>query len=658
MTSIPFTEKGKLLQHNNIYQNDLKSHIPIDYILENIDSLYNIDNKNFFIIDAATGSGKSFTLPLAFYKYYENKRIIILQPKILTVNQLQNDFIIPDSHASDMSGTNFTLGKNLSVKSSLNNLNCKVDHCLTISSYGSFTKSVERNKEHLYKNDVIILDEIHEDSPEVIDLLLYLHYINKQQKLPLIILTSATLNVQLFLSYFNSTLENYFKVAGKSYSKVINYLNKPTSNVNTSIYEILKKIINTDDDKHDILIFISSVIDIKNIKDDKIISSLGIDIVGLNRDYILTKNKDYVDFYENNEKDLKKRKRMIVLSSPVSETGVTFNYLKYVINIGYEMRKEYIPYLNSYVFYKGVSSLSSEIQRNGRVGRRFEGIAYNLYTEDAKKLLNFDKTPSLITNNITFKILINFNKMYYINSIPFELVYSGLYNLVILNFVSITCDIAELRNCIKYVDNEGYVIDGTITKLGLIAKKIIINLDNIDSELISINDIKLILSSLAFNININDIVTSLLMANIYTSKKPLPNTDNDYIELLKIYKNTVKKKVNLFDKTRNSELYIKTKIIEVAYYKHIILKSLYKSGITLSTDKSIDILTTDKKKIYLINKLFYMSYIDKIVLNKRHKNYYINCDIFDKFVTNKFIIKKSLSTNLFNIKPNYKIICK
>ena len=34
----------------------------------------------------------------------------------------------------------------------------------------------------------------------------------------------------------------------------------------------------------------------------------------------------------------------------------------------------------------------------------------------------------------------------------------------------------ELRNCIKYVDNEGYIIDGSITKLGLIAKKIIINL--------------------------------------------------------------------------------------------------------------------------------------------------------------------------------------
>ena len=317
--SVPFKEKGKLLKHGEKTQDELKNEIPIEYILENTHNDYVSQKLNFFIIEAATGSGKSFTLPLYYYKKYTNNNIIVLQPKILTVKQLEDDYSNLKGPVPEILGEKLEIGKNFSLKSSLKSVNCQSKHCLTIGSYGSFLKRLENDPMYIHKFKIVILDEIHEDAPEVIDLLLYLYY-NKNKELPMIILTSATLLLAKFDRYFDIPLNNHYMVEGKSYKKDILYEKNDILNTINEIINKLKFIINNDKLKYDILIFISSGKEIIDLK--KKLSEMtetkdsvnDIEIIGITRDIITKLDNDYKLYLTNNEnRDLNTRKRQIII---------------------------------------------------------------------------------------------------------------------------------------------------------------------------------------------------------------------------------------------------------------------------------------------------------------------------------------------------------
>lgn len=657
MTSIPFFEKGKLLKHGDKLQEELKEHVPIEYILENIHNDY-INGFNFFIIEAATGSGKSYTLPIAFYKFFENYNTIVLQPKVLTVTQLKDDYMVENNPAEKYVEKKFELGKNFAIKYSQLNVSCKSKHCLTIGSYGSFMKRLINEPNYIYKFKTLILDEIHEDAPEVIELLLFLYYnkINNIQ-LPIIILTSATLQLNKFYKYFDIPLNNHFVVAGKTYNRNIYYENNDINNILNKLIEILTYIIKSDKLKYDILIFISSGKDIDFYKNNPSIKQLtnldnNIEIIGISRDYIISKDNDYLLYVNNNAiYDINKRKRQIIFGTNAAETGITINNLKYVINIGFELKKEYVPYLNGYILYKSNISLASETQRIGRIGRRFNGIAYNLYTENTKNNLNQHRNPSLITTDLSIHLLKSFNKLKYIEEIPIELIYNAVFNLYVLGFLNLNdkYNIDNLYDCISYTYKTGFIIDGELSKIGIIAKQMFINIDEMDGDdVINLNDVKLMILCVYFKIDLYDITSIISMVKIYNGdiKK---NTNNDFIELLYKYNENINNPNNV----NNKKFYYNTKFDKVVYFKHKLLKMLYKTG--------FDITHNNKKRLtnkhivvkYIIQKIFYNAYIDKIIYNKKYRNYNVICRTNEECITNQFDIKQNYHNNNYEIKTNY-----
>ena len=470
-------------------------------------------------------------------------------------------------------------------------------------------------------------------------------------------MTSATLQLDKFDKYFNIPLNNHYVVAGKTYNKVIIYEENDVLNVTNRIVEILTNIIKTDKLKYDILIFISSGKEIDDMKKNEHINKLkhidrDIEIIGISREYITTNDPDYNLYVINNEnRDLDTRKRQIIFGTNAAETGITIHNLKYIINIGFELKKEYIPYLNGYVLYKNPISLSSEKQRIGRVGRKFDGIAYNLYTEKTKEKLNKHRSPSLITNNFTIQLLNNFNKIKYIEEIPIELIYNAVFNLYVLGYLCLNekYNIDNLYECISYTYETGYIVDGYLSNLGIVAKKIICVMDDIDGDdCINLNDIKLILLCVYFDVDLSDIASVIAMVKLYGGdiKK---DTNNDFLELLKKYNELISNNKII----NNRNLLKETKIDKIVYYKHKILKTLYKIGFDITHNNKKKMLDKHILIKYILQKMFYNSYINYIIINKKYRNFDITCRTSDECVTNKIEIKQNFRTGQYNVKTGY-----
>ncbi len=82
------------------------------------------------------------------------------------------------------------------------------------------------------EGSIIIMDEAHHPSQEAIELLAYLKQLAAEsytRRAPFIIITSATIDIRRFASYFNTT--NYVSVLGSTSEKVYRYPDRPLNSV-------------------------------------------------------------------------------------------------------------------------------------------------------------------------------------------------------------------------------------------------------------------------------------------------------------------------------------------------------------------------------------------------------------------------------------------
>ena len=97
--------------------------------------------------------------------------------------------------------------------------------------------------------------------------------------------------------------------------------------------------------------------------------------------------------------------RRIILSTNVAETGLTLDYLKYVIDTGYSNQLMFDPIYGNNIFIKKNITRSSAMQRRGRVGRVAAGVWYPMYTEQVFKNMEEDIMPDVIITDMTLFIL-------------------------------------------------------------------------------------------------------------------------------------------------------------------------------------------------------------------------------------------------------------
>lgn len=145
----------------------------------------------------------------------------------------------------------------------------------------------------------------------------------------------------------------------------------------------------------------------KSTKKDKSVSKKStkkdIKILILTSDIVLEYGEAYMNLFKSAAELGASRK--VILSTNVGETGITYPYLKYVIDCGYHKVQDYIYDYNIYYSSnKSISALSVQ-QRMGRVGRTSPGHFYALYTREIYDRLPYESNNSIYRDDNTASIL-------------------------------------------------------------------------------------------------------------------------------------------------------------------------------------------------------------------------------------------------------------
>lgn len=207
----------------------LENTISIDYILNFISdriplkrgSKPKITPKNYgdkvIVLKSDTGSGKSTTLPTKLYTtFFESnkKGIAVTQPRVLTAMDLPST-IVPYEPTLE-------LDKNIGYNTGAFKRPPK-ERGIIFSTVGVLTQQLIMNtdEEFMKKYQFVIIDEVHERDIDT-DLCLFMlkklietNYDNPE--CPLVILTSATFNENIFIEYFHVPPQNYIQVIGSTF---------------------------------------------------------------------------------------------------------------------------------------------------------------------------------------------------------------------------------------------------------------------------------------------------------------------------------------------------------------------------------------------------------------------------------------------------------
>lgn len=289
---------------------------------------------------------------------------------------------------------------------------------------------------------VIMLDEVHERSLYTDILLAILKKIQKKRKTLKIVISSATLNAEELLSYFNkdsSDIAKIISIEGRMYPVDILHLTEPTSNyVEKSIETVFQ--INSREKDGDILVFLTGKEEI-----DMCVSKI------IEKSYLLSNNDRKIlalPLYSglSNERQIEifasppQGTRKVIVSTNISETSVTIDGIVYVIDSGFVKLRVFNTHTNFESLVVTPISKASALQRAGRAGRTQPGKCFRLYDNASFHTLKETSIPEIQRSDLTGLILQlkalgidNIARFEYITNPPSETVIQSLEFLFSLN---------------------------------------------------------------------------------------------------------------------------------------------------------------------------------------------------------------------------------
>lgn len=401
--------KPTLLIPGNLYQHgvQIKTKLsPLDYVIQWIRSqMVEFGHKSphrVIILKAETGSGKSTAFPVALMRIlrsmetnrntvYTKASIICTQPKILTAIEIVRD-ICSQKYNPDM-----VLGQTIGYQTGPYTEAPRAGLLFTTVGVLLVQLRTMTDEDIMHRYKFILIDEAHERSLDIdLTLMLLQQFYQRNKgnhKLPFLFLLSATLDVNIYMNYFQTNIS--FEVKGLSYPIEVRYLDVGSNDVIKSAIETITDIhtkIGIDDEmyKSDIIVFMPGELEATNVQKALIGKFNNVMILIINSKIVNSKGRDFMMI------NVPTKQRKIIIATTVAETGLTIESLKYVIDSGWNRSKEtYFPEAISSLVTKPAPK-SRVLQRKGRCGRKFPGIFYPLYTENVFKSLDEIQKPEII----------------------------------------------------------------------------------------------------------------------------------------------------------------------------------------------------------------------------------------------------------------------
>ncbi len=434
---ITLLNKGNLVPQMGESQEDLDKLIPLNYIMDWIGSKLQTKTASsmsdrVIILKARTGSGKSSSIPVSIYlnhfkKYKAN--VICTEPRVLTTVDIpKRDIPLIDTYKTpNKNGLSIELYRNLGYQTQEYTQKPKEKGVLfcTTGILLQLLKTIPDDK-FCKRFRFVIIDEAHDRSLDVDLILLLMKKLikrNLSKNPPFLILMSATLNVEQYCKYFNT--KTVFDVKGQSKPIDVIYPDVDVSDIYTKSCEIIsnldeyeKKHPSDDINKgiRDVIIFMPSTAPIKRmisslenlnkslIKKILPISVTSADISGGTDSYRLIL-EDYKKLTVIINGKVEPAYRRVIVSTNVAETGLTLENLKYCIDTAYQFTSEFNAKYGINIMMIKPTTSSMSLQRKGRVGRKYAGIFYPLFTEKTFNTMIENNTPSVLVDDMTSHIL-------------------------------------------------------------------------------------------------------------------------------------------------------------------------------------------------------------------------------------------------------------
>lgn len=354
-----------------------------------------IKNNQVILITSGTGSGKTVLIP----KYvlhtfdYKGKILISLPKQIVAQSAAEYAAITMDVNLGEQIGYKYKGSDPKFLGTEPNLLYCTDGTIVAKLLSDPLLQGI----------DSVIIDEAHERKVQIDFMLYLLKNVIKNRKDFKLIIMSATVNSELFKSYFAEYSFGQLDIGTKTNYDIKSIFVDNTISPNNYIeygMEIINKLIKQNESGKisDILFFVTSVNETLDVS--KKIKAL-------------YPNKECIEIFsgisaETQEKLSKKttENQRILISTNVAESSLTVDGIKYVIDSGYELLSYYDPIKHGRVLEKGLITQAQAKQRMGRSGRTAPGICYHLYSKsDFQNNMKKYPEPAIRLSNITTEIL-------------------------------------------------------------------------------------------------------------------------------------------------------------------------------------------------------------------------------------------------------------
>jgi ATP-dependent helicase HrpA len=328
-----------------------------------------LEKNQVIVVESPTGSGKTTQLPLILHEagYSASGIIGVTQPRrIATLSVCE--YISAQ--------LNKKTGGFVGYKMRFEDITSSETR-VKIMTDGILLQELKADP-YLSRYSVIMIDEAHERSLNIDFILGLLKKLTEQRSDLKVIISSATINAEVFSEYFNKC--PVIHIDTETYPVNIKYTPPAFEKNEDSMLERITEIVENhvfNKKEGDILVFLQG---------EKIIK----DCVKMLSDSKVRRNLFLLPLYGRLSKEEQERvflqtpegKTKVVVSTNIAETSVTIDGITAVIDSGYAKINFYNPRTYTSSLIEQPISKASCNQRKGRAGRTRPGDCYRLYTKD------------------------------------------------------------------------------------------------------------------------------------------------------------------------------------------------------------------------------------------------------------------------------------